>query len=109
MFDRKLRLTCPEPDHATHVPASCETRVQPQRPINQRDHRADVLAKVGQRIGSIHQHSRIVIGDVHRPPGELLRPQIIHRAICAALFPNQPHAADRGPGERGAITRVAVR
>ena len=45
MLDREIVLTGKYPEHAAHMPATGEARVERHRTVDQADHGADVLAE----------------------------------------------------------------
>src|SRR5215469_18202239 len=50
VFDPDIGLPRPRPENAADVPAPREIRVERERTVNQRHHRADILAEIGQRF-----------------------------------------------------------
>src|SRR5262245_18788467 len=64
-LSRKALSACPIarsvcPAHNLRKPLMCQprARVEGKSSINQHDHRMDVLAKTGERIGGLSQHPR---------------------------------------------------
>ena len=53
MPDRDVRLSRPHSENGADVPAAREIRVEREGTVNQRHHRADVLAEIGQRFRCI--------------------------------------------------------
>ena len=95
------------PENAADGPAAGVVRVERQRTVDQRDHRADVLAEIGQREGGIRQDARVVAGHFEGPPGEIDALQTVRSGVFAPAVKNQPITADRRPGERGPVMRIA--
>ena len=88
------------------MPAAREIRIERQGTIDQCHHGADVLAKIGQRLGSIRQNARVLARHFESSPGEINTLQAVHRWIVAPTVKNQPKTAISGPGECGPVTRV---
>src|SRR6516165_722632 len=59
VFDRDVGLARPSPEDAADVPAAGVARVECQRAVDQPHHSADILAEIGQCLGSIRQDARI--------------------------------------------------
>ena len=107
MLDRDIWLARPQPEDAADVPAARVVRVEREGTINQRHHRADVLAKIGQRFGGIRQDPRIVAGHFQGSPREIGALQTIRLPIFAPTVKKQPKTAERGPGECRPVMRIA--
>lgn len=58
-------------EDAADVPAAGEIRVERQGAVDQRHHRTDILAKIGQRLDGIHQNARVVAGHFEGSPREI--------------------------------------
>jgi hypothetical protein len=71
MLDRGVGLARKHPEYAADVPAARVVRVERQGTVDQCHHGADVLAKVGQRAGGIHQDTRIVADHLQGSPREI--------------------------------------
>jgi len=82
-------------------------RVEREGAVDQRHHRADIFAEIGQRLCGIRQDARIVAGHFQRAPCEIGALQTVRRRVLAPAVDNQPHTADRGPGEGGPVPRIA--
>src|SRR5271156_5616858 len=108
MGNRYVGLARPIPEEATDVPATCEIRVQYEGTINQRHHGADILAEIGQRQGGIHEDTRIVATHLQGSPRETGALEPVPLPVFAPIGKNQPNTADRGPGECGPVTRIAL-
>src|SRR5690242_16407966 len=107
MLDRIVGLARPNPERSADRPATRKIRVEREGTVDQRHHRADVLAEISQRKSGIHQDSRIVTGHLQGSPGEIGSLQTARRRFFAPTVPKQPKTAVRGPGECGSITRIA--
>ena len=82
-------------------------RVEREGAVDQRHHRADIFAEIGQRLCGIRQDARIVAGHFQCLPCELGPLQAVRLPIFAPIVTQQPKTALRGPGKRGPVTRVA--
>jgi len=71
MLDREIVLTGIYPDKAAPKPATRKARVQGQRPIDQPDHRADILAELSQRNGGVGEDARVVLPHLERLAGKV--------------------------------------
>src|SRR6516165_4702150 len=71
MRDRHVRLPRRHSEDAANMPAAREIRVERERTVGQCHHGADVLAKIGERLGSIRQDARVVARDFEGSPGEI--------------------------------------
>jgi hypothetical protein len=107
MRDRNVRLARLHSEGAADVPGAREIRVEREGTVDQCHHGADVLAKIGQRLGSIREDARVVARHFEGSPGEINTLQTVRRRIVAATVKKQPKTAIRGPGEREPVTRVA--
>ena len=107
MLDCDIGLACPIPECAAKGRPTSVVRVERQGTIDQRHHRADVLAERGQRMGGIHQDDRIVAGRLQRPPSEIGAFQTVRLPILTPTVGKQPKTAVRGAGERRTVTRIA--
>ena len=58
-------------------------RVEREGAVDQRHHRADVLAVIGQRIGGIGQDAWVAPGHFQGSPGEIGALQTVHLWIFA--------------------------
>ena len=56
------------------MPAAREIRVEREGTIDQCHHGADILAKIGQRLGGIRQDARVVARHFQGSPGEINAP-----------------------------------
>ena len=61
MLDCEIGLAGPELEKAAHIPAAGEARVQRERPVDQPDHRTDILAECSQHSGGVGEDARIAI------------------------------------------------
>src|SRR6266567_5036230 len=107
MLDRDVQLSRPHPQVPTEVPATREIRVERQRTVNQCNHGAEVLTEIGQREGGICEGARLVAGHFQGSPGEIDALQTVRLPIFAPIFEKLPSIADRSPGERWPVTRIA--
>jgi len=107
MFDRDVRPARPEPQVAADVPAAREVRVERQATINQRHHRTDVFAEIGERVGGIHQDVGIVAGYLQGPSRKIDALQTVSLRIFAPAVRNKPKTAECGPSECGPVPRIA--
>src|SRR5712664_3946155 len=105
MLDRDVGLARVNPQAAADVPAAGEARVERQCTIDQVHHGADVLAEISQRLCGIRQYARIVAGHFQGSPREIGALQTVRLRIFAPSL-NKPNTAERGPGERGSVTRI---
>jgi cytochrome c len=71
------------------VPAAREVRVERQGTVDERHHRADVLAEIGQGEGGVRQHAGIVAGPFQGAPGKI-------SALAAMAMPN-PASSQQSP------------
>src|SRR5215472_5478715 len=62
MLDRDVGLAGPHPERSADRPAARKAGVECEGAIDQRDHRADILAEISQRQGGVGQGARIVAG-----------------------------------------------
>ena len=108
MFDRGLGLARIQSEDAADKPATREARVEGQCAVHQLQHGADVLAEIAQRVGGIRQDSRVVTGHLHGAPCVFGALQAVRRWIFAPAVKQQPVTAERRPGERGPVMRIAV-
>jgi len=107
MLDRDVGLARLQPEEAADVPAASVVRIERQGAVNQRHHRADVLTEIGQHEGGIRQDARVVAGHFQSSPGKIGALQTICPRIFAPTVKKQPKTASRGPGEGGAVARIA--
>src|SRR5215472_4922990 len=105
MLDREIMLPRPQPQHATQKPATRETRGKGEGAVDQRHHRIDPLAEIGEYEGGVGEDARIVPSHLERLPGEIdaLASGILRR-VSPALS-DEPHVAHRRQGQ----SRTAVR
>jgi hypothetical protein len=66
MLDREIGLTGKYPEKAAHITAAGKARIDRQRPIDQADHRADVLAETSQYQSRIGEDARVVLCRLER-------------------------------------------
>src|SRR5215472_8583640 len=66
MLDRDVELAGPIPEYAANEPAAGVIRVERQGTIDQRHHRADVLAEIGKPLGGMHQDAWVIAGRLQR-------------------------------------------
>src|SRR5713101_1664672 len=106
MLDREVRLTGPEPENATHIPAAGEARVKRQRALYQPDHGADILTEVSQHLGGIGEGRRIVLRCLERLSGKIdgLATNCLRR--CGPAGHNELSAAYRRPGKGRPVMRI---
>src|SRR5215471_1529315 len=107
MRDRHVRLPRRHSEDPADVPAAREIRVEREGTLSQCHHGADVLAKIGKRLGSIREDARVVARDFEGSPGEINTLHAMRQRIIATPVEKQPETAIRGPGERGPVTWVA--
>ena len=88
-------------------PAECEARVERERAIDQRRHRAEVLAEIGQYHGGDGEDARIVARLLQCPVGVIDAFQSVRIAVVAPPVTMQLERAQRGPGQREPVVRVA--
>src|SRR5215470_14134504 len=105
--DRNVGLARLHSEDAADVPGARKIRVEREGAVDQCHHGADVLTKIGQRLGSIRQDARVVTRHFEGSPGEINALQTVRLRIAAATVKKEPKTAIRGPGERGPVTRVA--
>jgi hypothetical protein len=65
MFNCKIGVASPEPEHAAYMPATREAWIEDQCSINQHNHRVDILAEIGQGSGRIGENGS---GALKPPP-----------------------------------------
>ena len=70
MLDREIGLTGPEPEKAGQISAAGEARVERERPVDQPDHGADILAQSSQHEGGVGKDARVVLPQLERLPSE---------------------------------------
>jgi hypothetical protein len=70
-LDREIGLAGIYPESPAQVPAAGKARIERQRPIDQPDHRTDVLAANCQHEGGIGEDARVVLRRLERLPGKL--------------------------------------
>src|SRR5512143_804144 len=68
MLDRGIGITRLPPQKPTDDPATRIARIESQRSIDQRDHRADVFPKIRERLGCIRNRNRIFARHLQRSP-----------------------------------------
>src|SRR5215469_5045621 len=107
MLDRDAGLAGPNPEDTADVPATREIRVERQGTIDQRYHRADVLAEIGQCEGGIRQRARVVAGHFQGSPREIAALQTVRLPIFAATVNKQSKTAESGPGECRPVMWIA--
>src|SRR5882757_1049132 len=107
MLNRNIGLARPPPEDSADVPAAREIRVERQGTVDQRNHRADVLAEIGQRLGSIDEDAGIVARRLQAPPCKINRLSTIRLRIFAPTLKINPKTAGCGQSERGSVTRIA--
>src|SRR5439155_25120224 len=95
------------PAGCADVPAARETRIKRQRPIDQRHHRADVLAEIGQRESGIRKDRRIVAGHLQGPSCEIDALPAVRVRISVLAIRNE-QTTEPGPAESGPVTRIAL-
>jgi hypothetical protein len=105
--DPDFGLSRPRPENAADVPAPREIRVEGEGTVNQRHHRADILAEIRQRFCGIRQDPGAVAGNFQSSPREIGAFQTIRIAIVAPIVKKQPKTAERGPGECRPVMRIA--
>src|SRR5215813_5164583 len=93
-LDRDVELARPQPEQAADSPAAREARVECQRSVDQRHHRADILVEIGQRLGGIGQDARVVAGHLQGSPGEIGALEAVRCRIFAPTVKKQPNTAD---------------
>ena len=90
------------------MPAARVTRIQRKSTVDQGYHGADVLAKEAQRERGICYDDRVIRGHLQRSP----RKRGAFETVTLAIFDGAKEAesvmANRRPGERGPIVRVAL-
>ena len=101
MRDRNVRLARLHSEDAADVPGAREIRVEREGTVDQCHHGADVLAKIGQRLGGIRQDARVVARYFKSPSGEINTLQMVRRRIIAAAVEEQPETAIRGQASAG--------
>src|SRR6516165_4781777 len=106
MRDRSIGLARVQPEGSAAVPSACKIRVESERTVDQRDHRPDILAEIGECLGGIRQSARIVSGNLEGSSGEIDTLHTVDRGGIAPTVKEQPITAERGPGESGAIVRI---
>src|SRR6516165_9041345 len=106
MRDRSIGLARVQPEGSAAVPSACKIRVESERTIDERDHRPDILAEIGECLGGIRQSARIVSGDLEGSSGEIDPLHTVDRRSVAPTVKEQPITAERGPRESGAIVRI---
>ena len=82
-------------------------RVEREGAVDQRHHRADIFAEIGQRLCGIRQDARIIASYFEGAPGEICALQTVRLRMFAATVSKQPQTTDRGPGERWPVSRIA--
>src|SRR5262249_14482507 len=106
MLDRQIGLTGPQPEDSAHIPAAGEARVERQRPVDQPDHRADILAEIPQDEGPAREAPRVILPHLERPPSKLPSPA----PGCFRLFDpavsDEVPVAVRRPGECGSVMPI---
>src|SRR4029077_13046473 len=107
MLDRDIGLAGPHPERSADRPAARKTGVEREGAVDQRDHRADILAEIGQRQGSIGRGAWIVASPFESPPGKIGTLHTVRPRIFALPANKQPLMTHRGPGERRPVVRIA--
>src|SRR5215831_8757189 len=99
MLDREIGLTGPDSEKAAQQPATGVTRVEPQRSVEQPDHRTDILAEASQDLGGVDEDARLVLPHVKRLPSEIdgLAPGWFW--LFGPAVVDKPRVAIRRPGE----------
>ena len=105
--DCRVEVARPSSDLSTEEPAECEARVERERAIDQRRHRAEVLAEIGQYHGGDGEDARIVARLLQCPVGVIDALQSVRIAVVAPPVTMQLERAQRGPGQREPGVRVA--
>src|ERR1700746_1087139 len=107
MLDRDVGLPRPIPEGAADVPVAREIRVERERAIDQRHHRADILAEMRQREGRVRQDAWILAANFQCSPCEIGALQPVSLGVVAPAVYNEPNTADRCDSECGPIMRIA--
>jgi hypothetical protein len=87
ILDRENGFAGPQPEGPGDMPASGEARVERQRTIDQRHHRAEILGEIGRRVGGIRQDAGIVAGQFEGSPGEIDALATVYLRIFALKHP----------------------
>src|SRR6516225_9038924 len=70
VLDRDVELTRQKPEAGADIPAARKARVEHERAVNQRHHRADVLTEEHKGKRSIGQDPRVIPSHLQSPPSE---------------------------------------
>jgi hypothetical protein len=89
------------------VPAARETGVQRHGAIDQRNHRADILAEDPQREPGLGKYGRVVAMRLQGASSEIDTFAAVRLRIVAMAVNAKPHMAIRSPGQRRPVARIA--
>jgi len=99
MLDREVGLAGKQPEKAAQKPATGIARVERERPVDQADHRTDILAELSQHESCVGEDAGVVLSHLERLPSEIAG----LAAGCLRLFGpaviDEPQMADRRPGQ----------
>src|SRR5438105_1219027 len=106
MLDREIGLTGPEPENAAQIPAVGEARVERQRPVDQPDHRTDVLAEASQHPGGIGEDAWVILPHLKRLPSKIAGLGAGYLRLLGPAVTDEQHVADRRPGKCRPVTPI---
>jgi hypothetical protein len=98
MLNRKIRLTGPDPQKATHIPAASEARVKRERTVDQSDHGFDILAKIREHKRGVDEYARVVLSHFERFPREFDGSATRCFRLCGPAVSDNSHMTERRPG-----------
>ena len=106
MLDRETYAASVHPENSAPIPSASGTRVERKRAVDQGQSGVDVLAKVSEDKGSLAEDGWIVGGDLHGPPGEIVRCSPVRFAVFSPTGKLELLVAISRQGEGGTITRI---
>src|SRR6516225_2238167 len=97
MLNCEIRLTGPDPQKATHIPAASEARVKHERTVNQPDHGLDILAKIPQHESGMDEYAWVVLSHFERLPREFDGLATRCFRLCGPAVSEDSHMTERRP------------
>ena len=66
MLDREIGLAGKQPEKTAQIPAAGIARVDRERPVDQPDHRTDILAELSQHSRGVGEDAGVVLPRLER-------------------------------------------